>query len=129
MSIKILNQDNSNQINPYNILILSKIYIKQHKWISSILILESGINQENTIIEQLYNNIGFCYIQIKAYNLSKLYYKKAIQQKPQYKSALYNLGQIYQILNDYKNADEIYKKIMQLDKNCTNQKISKYCKE
>ncbi|CCP38039.1 conserved hypothetical plastid protein (plastid) [Chondrus crispus] len=129
ISITILNKDSNNQINPYNTLILSQIYIKQHQWISSILILESGINQENTRIEQLYNNIGFCYTQIKAYNLSKYYYKKAIQQEPKDKSALYNLGQIYQILNDYKNADEIYKEIMQLEKNRTNQKISKYSKE
>lgn len=80
MSIIILNQDSGNHINLHNTLILSKIYIKQNKWISSILLLESGINQENKIIEQLYNNIGFCYAQIKAYNLSRHYYKKAIQQ-------------------------------------------------
>nr|QOS04483.1 hypothetical protein [Sarcopeltis skottsbergii] len=124
ISITILNQQSINKINIYNTLTLSKIYIEQNRWISSILILESRINQKNELIEQFYNNLGSCFTQIKAYNLSKYYYMKAIEQQPKYRSALYNLGHIYQILDDPKNADKIYHKIMKLDHNHTNNKKS-----
>uniref|UniRef100_UPI003002A63A Ycf37 n=1 Tax=Anunuuluaehu liula TaxID=3049639 RepID=UPI003002A63A len=122
ISNRILKQQNSNTIDIYDTLTLAKIYIKQKKWISSILTLEYGINKDNKIIEKYYNWIGFCYCKTKVYNLSKYYYLQAIQVKPNYISALHNLAEIYKILNDYQNATNTYKKIIQIDNKNTKAK-------
>nr|YP_009295547.1 conserved hypothetical plastid protein [Mastocarpus papillatus]AOL58031.1 conserved hypothetical plastid protein [Mastocarpus papillatus] len=111
----ILKRQDKENINSYESLQLAQIYLKQKKWISSIIILESNINQENKIIEQFYNCIGFCYCQIKHYNLSQYYYLQAIKKQPIYLSALHNLAKLYEILNDYKNTTDIYIKILKID--------------
>lgn len=112
---RILKQQNNHIINIHNNLTLAEIYIKQKKWMSSILILESNILKESEILSKCCNWIGFCYYQTKIYHLSKYYYLQAIKKTPNYISALHNLAEIYQILNDYKNATSIYEKIITID--------------
>lgn len=124
ININIFNNNINNTINLSNILSLSIIYIEQNKWLSSILIIESNIIYYNELTEKFYNSIGFCYYQIKAYDLSKYYYIKAIKKEPEYISALYNLYQLYKIINDNNNANDIHKKIIEIQKNSNNIKES-----
>ena len=62
----------------------------------------------------VYNNLGNAYKEIGNYNDAINAYNNAIKYKPDYSSAHYNLGIVYQKDNDFDTALKSYKKAARL---------------
>nr|QCI06207.1 hypothetical protein [Dicranema revolutum] len=100
-----------------NTLLISQVYMKQKKWIESILLLENNIVQKNELEVKSYKFLGFCYDNIKVYHLSEYYYNKAAQKDTYNTILLYKLAQAYKSNNKTQEAVKIYKQILTIDKN------------
>nr|WCH56056.1 hypothetical protein [Calliblepharis sp.] len=102
--------------NKKNTFKLLQTYIKQKKWLSCILEIEKKIQQKEEFLADYYNALGYCYYYIKIYNLAEYYYDKAINKNPKKIITLCNLAKIYMSKKQYKNAYNIYHKVIELDK-------------
>lgn len=104
-------------INNNDILNLAEIYIRQKKWLSCILLIESynEKNQDNNYT--CYNCIGFCYYQLQIYELAKYNYSKALENNQQDINSLFTLAELYKITKNINKAIKTYKKILVIDKN------------
>lgn len=110
INIETLNKTNK----IYHILNLAEIYIKQKKWLTCILLLES--NKKHILNkDQYYNSIAFCYYKIKLYNLAQFYYKKSIEQNNKDLNSLLSIAKIYEITKNTKKAISTYTKILDID--------------
>lgn len=64
-----------------------------------------------------YNNIGMCYLDGLKYNDAIVNFKLAIKEKPDFSSAVNNLGFCYDKLGDKTSAEKYYRKALELDPN------------
>nr|YP_010925718.1 hypothetical protein RMC01_pgp207 [Neoporphyra seriata]WKD83950.1 hypothetical protein [Neoporphyra seriata] len=74
-------------------------------------------DNENTIIANLYNMLGFIYSEAKQLDIAKNFYQKALQIDPNYVIALNNLAKIYEDDKDFKKAEALYDKVLTLNLN------------
>ena len=115
MMIYKINIETSNRTNNTNyILNLAEIYIKQKKWLRSILLLESNKNNIPNN-NQYYHPIAFCYYKIQLYDLAEFYYNKSIEDNNEDIHSLLNIAKIYQIKQNTKKAINTYAKILDID--------------
>nr|BED43097.1 Ycf37 protein [Pyropia sp. Myanmar_A]BED43294.1 Ycf37 protein [Pyropia sp. Myanmar_B]BED43491.1 Ycf37 protein [Pyropia sp. Myanmar_C] len=71
----------------------------------------------NTIIPNLYNMLGFIYSKAGQVNFAKNFYKQALQIDPNYVVALNNLAKIYEDKKDFKQAEFLYDRVLTLQLN------------
>ena len=76
------------------IVLLSKIYISSKQWLLSLAILESGACNEVLQLDDIYNNLGYCYRQIEI-DVAIYYYKRALFMNPNQISTQEALNELY----------------------------------
>lgn len=79
--------------------------------------LEFNMLDNNTVIANLYNTLGFIYSEAGQVQLAKTFYKQALQIDPNYVVALNNLAKIYEELKDFKQAESLYDTVLTLQVN------------
>lgn len=117
-----------NKINPDHhsadqLFTLLKILVNKKLWFTSINLMESRKDISSIKMYQYFNAIGYIYDKMEKYNLSSLYYLKAIDIKKDYIIALQNLAKIYEKTNSTL-AISLYKTILKYDS--INKRANKY---
>nr|QVY58386.1 hypothetical protein [Kappaphycus striatus] len=96
---------------------LSKVYMNYKEWILCIFILEKNIEYNKISLGRIYNSLGFCYYNAKNYIFAEHYYEKAIKNEPNNIVFLSNLAKMYTLNQEYQKAEQIYKKVLNIDNN------------
>ena len=68
-------------------------------------------------LANLYNTIGFTYFETNQLDFAIYYYKKATETKPDYTTAIKNLGYAYERKKLIQEAIETYKTVLKYDQN------------
>lgn len=76
-----------------------------------------NISDNNIIIANLYNMLGFIYFEAGQVSVAKNFYEEALIIDPNYVIALNNLAKIYEEINDFKKAESLYDKVLTLNLN------------
>ncbi len=62
-----------------------------------------------------YYNMGYIYlVELNSYDTAKIMFQKAVELRPSFVEAVYNLGRTYEILGQYEDARIKYKKALEL---------------
>lgn len=116
---------------PYSRLILlcgtEELIDKKEGFIDEILDKIKLIDKNNegeNIIYSRYRNAGFAYYQTLRYKQAIKYYKKAIELKPNYSSAMVDIAYMYAYDENYSKAEEWFLKSIAVDK--TNHNFDSY---
>lgn len=116
----------------------SKGSTQEYFEMGSILLSKKLYNQASTLLQKalkradkegetevapIYNALGYSYFAQEQYDLAIKQYREALEQNPDYITALNNLGHAYEKKNLTKPALEAYEKVLTLDeKNSTAKK-------
>lgn len=76
-----------------------------------------NILDNNIVIANLYNMLGFIYFEAGQTSFAKNFYEQALQINPNYVVALNNLAKIYEEVKDLKKAESLYDKVLTLNLN------------
>ncbi len=82
---------------------LGLISMKRGRWKEAVAGLDRSLalNPRN---KDALNNIGICYMGMKKYEVAANYYRRALEQDPDFFFAAFNLGRAYFIIGDGKQA-------------------------
>ncbi|SHH31734.1 tetratricopeptide repeat protein [Tepidibacter thalassicus] len=73
--------------------------IEDKPWLSYLRMFNIGVYTHN-LKAKVYNNIGICYLESKAFNKAEEYFNKAIEEDNKFCLPYYNLAIIYLIKDD-----------------------------
>lgn len=93
---------------------LGTAYLNKGEFRKAIDNLTNYRGDDNMIAAEAYGNTADAYVELKDYDKAGTYFKKAADKsKNKFLTPLYlkKLGLVYEAQNDYKSADEAYKKI------------------
>nr|YP_010713719.1 hypothetical protein P2030_pgp138 [Galdieria phlegrea]UNJ16147.1 hypothetical protein [Galdieria sp.]WDA99611.1 hypothetical protein GASUdbv011_069 [Galdieria sulphuraria]WDA99801.1 hypothetical protein GAPH629S_069 [Galdieria phlegrea] len=76
----------------------------------------SYTNNAGVSLIQIYNSIGYVYMQIEEYDLAIQFFQKCISIEPNYIIAINNLAKVYEKINDIKKAIDLYQLVLSYDK-------------
>ena len=111
-----------------SIMLSKKLYSQA----SALLLkaLKRADKEGETEIAPIFNALGYAYFAQEQYDLAIKQYREALEQKPDYVTALNNLGHAYEKKNLTKPALEAYEQVLKLDeKNSTAKKRSESLKK
>jgi len=89
-------------------------YLNKGEYRKAIDNLTNYHGEDGMVAAEAYGNTGDAYVELKDYSKAETYLKKAADKAAnKFLSPLYlkKLGLVYEAQNDYKSADEAYKKI------------------
>jgi tetratricopeptide (TPR) repeat protein len=72
-------------------------------------------NAEVTLT-QIYNSIGYVYMQFEDYHLAIQFFQKCIAREPNYTIAINNLAKVYEKINNTKKAIDLYQLVLSYEK-------------
>jgi tetratricopeptide (TPR) repeat protein len=93
---------------------LGTAYLNKGEFQKAIDNLTNFRGDDGMVAAEAYGNTADAYVELKDYDKAETYFKKAADKaKNKFLSPLYlkKLGLVYEAQNDYKSADEAYKKI------------------
>jgi len=96
----------------FNFLLISN-YDNETAIENYLEILENGVEEE--YYDDIYNNLGWAYLNLYDYENAMLYCLKSLEYEPDDSITLSNLGNSYYGLDDLANAFSTYEKSMQSD--------------
>lgn len=111
-----------------SILLSKKLYTQAAALLQKAL--KRAEKEGETEISPIYNALGYSYFAQEQYDLAIKQYREALDQNPNYITALNNLGHAYEKKNLTKPALEAYEQVLKLDeKNSTAKKRSESLKK
>ena len=115
------NKIESGSATPNDYYSLGSIYLSKKLFDQAILQFSKALKNwdKNDLVgySSLYNAIGFTYFESEQIDMSIYYYQEAVNLNPTYIIALNNLAHSYEKKRMFQKASEIYKKVLQYDKN------------
>jgi tetratricopeptide (TPR) repeat protein len=111
---------NNHKNHCYIYFLLGTVYLDKNCLEKALdfFIKSSDYYTENARISlmQIYNSIGYVYMQIEEYHLAIQFFKKCIAIQPNYSIAINNLAKVYEKINDIKKAIDLYQFVLSYDK-------------
>lgn len=100
---------------------LGQIYLRKKIYNKAIEEFRSCFNNwdnnDRLGLASLLNTLGFTYYQLKEYDVSIYYYRKALDITPDYLTSLTNLAYLYKDQGQLNNLDRIYQRLNHLAPN------------
>jgi tetratricopeptide (TPR) repeat protein len=112
--VKIIDEYSNTKAANLAYFYLGTAYLNTGEFGKAIENLTNYHGDDSMIAAEALGGTGDAYVELKDYDKAETYFKKAADQaKNKFLSPLYlkKLGLVYEAENDYKSADEVYKKI------------------
>jgi tetratricopeptide (TPR) repeat protein len=93
--------------------VLSENNDKRYNEIIRYYLLHTDINPGDTLIDQVYNSIGYYYSLLGEINTCAIYFEKALEINPDNVSAQLNIMELYLVLDNFNKLFEVAETIIQ----------------
>jgi protein O-mannosyl-transferase len=99
------------QLDPYNATARSNLPLVENAFNSHLNVMKSQQSGD----PKHFFDLGNLYVEAQNYSEALVQFEKAVQLSPQYTAALINKGNCYYMLQDYKNAINVFRAILEYD--------------
>nr|XP_024378705.1 tetratricopeptide repeat domain-containing protein PYG7, chloroplastic-like [Physcomitrium patens] len=96
------------------VMLRKKYYVLANKYLEQAIKKWDG---DEADLAQVYNALGFSYFRDNKLDEAINLFEKAVKLRPGYVIAWYNLGNVYEVKKDFKNALKAYEESLLFDPN------------